>query len=320
MTDIVTPPTIGPMPPAPLATDTQADFNTKAFATVAAFPAFIDEANALADATNTNATAAHERAASAQASASTAGTARDQAQESALTAINAPGTSGASTTSMVTGAGSKSFTTQPAKAWVVGQAVVIARTSAPVATRMYGLIDAYDDSSGAMSVQVPAGAFTGSGTFTDWTISLTAARDGLAPLASPAFTGTPTSPTPSSADNSLSLINTAWAKLGFSFSGTANGHLKFPDWLGGLIVQWGSMTNTASASSTTNFPIAFSVQCYAVIHVGMQATGNQQAYTTLNSIGSTSFLWNGFSATGGSVPSLSATAGQVQGRFIAVGK
>ena len=96
-----------------------------------------------------------------------------EAAASALTAVNAPGTSGTSTTSLTVGAGAQTFTTQTGKAWSVAQPVVIARTSAPATTLMNGTITAYNAGSGAMTVQVVRA--TGSGTFTDWTISLTGA-------------------------------------------------------------------------------------------------------------------------------------------------
>jgi len=93
---------------------------------------------------------------------------------SALTAVNAPGTSGTSTTSLTVGAGAQTFTTQTGKAWAVGQPVVVARTSAPATTYMYGIITAYNSGTGSMTVQVTQ--TLGSGTFTDWTIALTGPR------------------------------------------------------------------------------------------------------------------------------------------------
>lgn len=79
MTDIVTPPTIDALPPAPQPTDTPAEFDSKAFASLAAQVALVTQANASAAATNQNATAAHERASSAASSASTATTQADLA-------------------------------------------------------------------------------------------------------------------------------------------------------------------------------------------------------------------------------------------------
>ncbi|AVS71502.1 hypothetical protein C8247_14390 [Paracidovorax avenae] len=72
MTDIVSPPVITAMPPAPQPTDTPSDFKAKAFASVAAQAAFVPQANALGANMFQNATAAGESAAAAAASAATA--------------------------------------------------------------------------------------------------------------------------------------------------------------------------------------------------------------------------------------------------------
>lgn len=125
--------------------------------------------------------------------------------------------------------------------------------------------------------------------------------------------------TPLSTDNSTKVATTAWAKLGMASSFTANGYLKFPAWMGGLLLQWGNMTNLASATNVTSFLIPFPVACLAVVPAGLQGGGNQQAYVTMNEISAVNFNWTGFYAPGGSAPALSASAGQVQGRFIAIG-
>lgn len=96
------------------------------------------------------------------------------AAASALSALNAPGTSGTSVTSLTIGAGAQTFTTQAGKAWAVGQPAIIARTSAPGTTRMSGTVTAYNAVTGAMTVAVDT--VLGTGTYTDWTISLGTAR------------------------------------------------------------------------------------------------------------------------------------------------
>jgi hypothetical protein len=82
---------------------------------------------------------------------------------------------------MTVGTGDQSFTTQTGKSWVVGQPVVIARTSAPTTTQMSGAIKSYNSGTGATVVTVATGYALGSGTFTDWTISLTAPTPTAAP-------------------------------------------------------------------------------------------------------------------------------------------
>lgn len=186
MTEIVTPVPITPMPAAPLLTDTQSVFNTKAFAFVAAWDAFVAQMNAVAAATRTNAVAGDERAVSANTSsvsaansATAAGSARDMAQAFAQSAVNAPGTSGTSPSSIAIGSGNKVLTTQTGKAFVPGQTVTVAATASPTGQRMVGVITSYDAGTGVMNFFVSDGAFLGSGAPASWIISLTSARDGL---------------------------------------------------------------------------------------------------------------------------------------------
>ncbi len=102
------------------------------------------------------------------------------AAASAASALNAPGTNATSTSSLTIGSGAISLTlAQTGKAFSVGQTVNLARTSAPATTAMWGVITAFNSGTGAMTVQVGAGQFLGSGTFTDWTISLTASGTGV---------------------------------------------------------------------------------------------------------------------------------------------
>ena len=104
-------------------------------------------------------------------------------------AVNAPGTSGTSSTSLAVTAGTKSLVMQAGKAWVAGQPVVISRTAAPTTVQMYGLIAAYDGATGAMSVTVLADGVKGSGTYADWVIALTGMK-GSTGLAFIPVTGT----------------------------------------------------------------------------------------------------------------------------------
>ena len=88
-----------------------------------------------------------------------------------------------------------------------------------------------------------------------------------APLASPAFTGTPTAPTPVNTENSTILATTAWVRsamatimsaLGFAISLGTNSYIKFPSCLGNLIIQWGNLTSVAdNATVAIVYPIAF---------------------------------------------------------------
>ena len=89
----------------------------------------------------------------------------------------------------------------------------------------------------------------------------------FSPVDSPAFTGTPTAPTPGSADNSTRIATTAWAKFGFAISLGPVGYIKFPTWLGGLIVQWGTsvVTTDGAAQAAFPFPLTFPSNVYTTV-------------------------------------------------------
>ena len=171
--------TITALPTAPSRAD-PANFRTRADAFMAALPTFATETNTVAGEVNTNATNAATSASTATTQAGTATTQAGNASASAaaaaasaLTALNAPGTSATSTSSLSIGTGAKSLTIQTGKSIVVGMTLVIARTSAPTTTRMSGVVSSYDSGTGALGVTVDS--VTGSGTHTDWTVSLSAA-------------------------------------------------------------------------------------------------------------------------------------------------
>lgn len=64
--------------------------------------------------------------------------------------------------------------------------------------------------------------------------------------------------TPGAADNSKKLVTTEWAFLGFAILKATNGYIKLPDWLGGLILQWGKVNAVPSGSAVTvTFPLYF---------------------------------------------------------------
>lgn len=138
---------ISALPTPPLRSD-GANFSDRADAFLGALPTFRNEANALSTEVNAKAV---------------------EAAASALTAVNAPGTNGTSTTSLTIGAGSKTLTTQTGKAWVVGMFVILAQTAAPT-NWMHGQITAYNSATGALTME--AVTTSGAGTVAAWTISL----------------------------------------------------------------------------------------------------------------------------------------------------
>ena len=72
----------------------------------------------------------------------------------------------------------------------------------------------------------------------------------LAPKESPAFTGTPTAPTPETSDNSTKMATTAFVKSLFTASKQKNGW--WHDNITGFTIQWGS-----GVSGRINYPISF---------------------------------------------------------------
>lgn len=97
--------------------------------------------------------------------------------------------------------------------------------------------------------------------------------------ASPAFSGTPTSPTPATSDNSTKIATTEFVRnlinqfktdgtLGGIIGGslTQNGWVKFSN---GLILQWGSINIIyGTGFYTLNFPISFN-SLYAIVDGGV---------------------------------------------------
>jgi cytoskeletal protein RodZ len=115
--------------------------------------------------------AAHTSEQAAATSATNAATSAYTAQNAAATALTAPGTAATSTTSLTLSTGSKTLTIQAGKSLVVGMSVKIAHTADPVIW-LHGDITAYNSSTGVLTVQV--GVSNGSGTYSAWTVSVSA--------------------------------------------------------------------------------------------------------------------------------------------------
>ena len=82
-----------------------------------------------------------------------------------------------------------------------------------------------------------------------------------------------TSSTPTSSDNSNSLINSAWAKLGFAISLLPNGYIKLPNWMSGLVIEWGHVTTDIDGGTVgVSFPLTFPNNAFVVIPVTLSPT------------------------------------------------
>lgn len=86
-----------------------------------------------------------------------------------------------------------------------------------------------------------------------------------------------------------------------------SGYQKLP---GGLIVQWGVITTSASADTSITFPVAFTTAAYAVVLNQQNAAGGA-GYLAVNGFGLTSFLGNGWTG--------SSTRAALYGSWMAIG-
>lgn len=169
--------------PDPPSRANPSDFANKSDLFLGALPTFAVEANTLATDVNLKQTQAAASTVAADASADAAALSEtnaavsavaadasaDAAALSATSAINAPGTTATSTTSLTIGTGSKTFTIQTGKAYSVGQTVVVANTVTP-ANQMTGVI--IDHNSGTGSITVDVQAVSGAGTFASWSVGM----------------------------------------------------------------------------------------------------------------------------------------------------
>lgn len=222
--------------------------------------ASLDAADAAAAAALVSQNAASASAIAAAASAVTSGNSASAAATSAASAANAPGTSATSTTSNTIGTGSKSFTIQTGKAYVIGQFVLAARTAAPT-NWMFGQITAYDTGTGALTINVTKTG--GSGTFTDWTISLSgvAGADG-------AGSGTVTSVGGTGTVNGITLTGTV----------TASGNLT----LGGTLANVGLTTQVTGVLPVANGGTNATTAADARTSLGAAASGANTDITALD--------------------------------------
>lgn len=110
-------------------------------------------------------------------------------------------------------------------------------------------------------------------------------------------------------DSSTKVATTAFANPGASLS--ANGYQKLPS---GLIIQWGTVTTSASADQTVTFPLAFPNACLSVTSTVVTAPAAGTVFCTTNTTPSASSFGIG-AWTLGSTTSRSAQSA----KWIAIG-
>ena len=113
----------------------------------------------------------------------------------------------------------------------------------------------------------------GTGTYAENSpTSIKSLNDNKAPKASPAFSGTPTSPTPATSDNSTKIATTEFVrnlinqfKNDGTFGGIVGGSLTRNGWAkfsNGLILQWGTYPGSGG---TIRYTVSFTSKVFAVI-------------------------------------------------------
>jgi len=112
--------------------------------------------------------------------ANNSATSADQSAASAITSANAPNATSTSSTSLTIDLSDKTLTTQPSKSYITGQWILVVSTISPT-NYMIGQIVTYNSSTGSMQVDV-INSF-GTGTFSAWSISVTAANFNAEPIA-----------------------------------------------------------------------------------------------------------------------------------------
>lgn len=97
---------------------------------------------------------------------------------SVIAALNFNSTNSTSSTSLTVGTGTQNLTIETGKSWLPGMPVTIARTSAGT-TYMRGVCVSYNSGTGALVASIDT--TSGSGTYTDWSISFGVQVDPIRP-------------------------------------------------------------------------------------------------------------------------------------------
>jgi hypothetical protein len=99
--------------------------------------------------------------------------------------------------------------------------------------------------------------------------------------------GALTAPTVAPSDNTTNVVTSAWSKYGLSFSLGVNGYIKLPNWLSGLMLQWGTSSALVGGDVGTvavSFPLAFPNNCFNIQAIPDNKGSNGWAVVTLYAI------------------------------------
>lgn len=102
----------------------------------------------------------------------------------------------------------------------------------------------------------------------------------------------------------LSALKLATAFQGTNQNLSANGYQKIP---GGLIVQWGSLTTSASSASTVTFPLPFPTNCFVVVGSSLNASVYADTFEISSAPSKTSFQCASVSSGAGGTSVQNAT-------------
>lgn len=165
-----------------------AGFNTDVQLFLNGIAGFVADVNAMASALNTLKTELNTLSGQINTvSGEVASNASSAATDAGIAASYADSIIATSTTSVLIGTGSKTFTIESGKQFAAGMPVTVVRTGYPTYF-MYGIVTSYSGTT--LIISVPTNGTGGSGTYADWAISLSGIQGPATELPS-SFTLTP---------------------------------------------------------------------------------------------------------------------------------